>query len=504
MYFDFKVHINLFFCSNYINIWKYVLINVIINKYYIMKGLVTIMANTPKLYPLTAAQRLHFFTLKYCPKKQVLNIGISLTILDNIDFEMLKKAIYIAYDRCEAMRLRFTEGKDGQTYQYIVPKEERDIETFDFTGWKFEDAESKLRQWTEEAFERHDSPMNKIVMITMPDGYKGIYMKVDHMTMDSHSIIVFTKDIIEIYCNLKYDTPFPKDLTSYEKALQKDLEYENDSKALASDTKYWHKYLEEAEPMFTDINGTGLIDEQRKKEKNPNLRAASIVTGNVDANITTFHLEEEPSTRLIDFCAENRIPFVCLLMMGLRTYLSKQNNNEPDVSIKTTVARRATLLEKKSGGTRIHFFPCRSIVHPEDTFLEGIEKIQESQNNIFRHANYDSIKLLNERGQYYNTQCKGYECMSLTYQPLTMKKNAADIGDIKYKCEWYSNGAAASPLYLTVMHRSLDNGLDFYFEYQTGVVTDKELNDLYYYLCRIIFKGVENPNMTVGEILDWA
>ena len=28
------------------------------------------------------------------------------------------------------------------------------------------------------------------------------------------------------------------------------------------------------------------------------------------------------------------------------------------------------------------------------------------------------------------------------------------------------------------------------------------IRDRYYYLCRIIFKGVENPDMTVGEILE--
>ena len=39
-----------------------------------------------KLYPLTAAQKLHFYTLTYCPKKQVLNIGTSLTIKEDIDF----------------------------------------------------------------------------------------------------------------------------------------------------------------------------------------------------------------------------------------------------------------------------------------------------------------------------------------------------------------------------------------------------------------------------------
>lgn len=54
-----------------------------------------------KLYPLTYAQKLHFFTLRYCPKKQVLNIGTSLTIKEDINFDILKESIYEAYSRCE-------------------------------------------------------------------------------------------------------------------------------------------------------------------------------------------------------------------------------------------------------------------------------------------------------------------------------------------------------------------------------------------------------------------
>lgn len=458
------------------------------------------MNTEQKLYPLTAAQKLHFFTIKYCPKKQVLNIGISITIFDDIDFDILKQAIYKAYERCDAMRLRFKEC-DDTVKQYIVPKEERDIEFFEFSHWKPEDAEKEMRRWTEIPFERYDSPMNKIVMISMPQGYKGIYLKVDHMTMDSHSIIIFTKDLIEIYCHMKYNTEFPKALESYEKALQKDLEYEDNSEALKRDTKFWNDFLNQDEPMFTDVLGPEKLEKQRLEANNPNLRAAHIVSPNVEANIKYFHLEEEPSQKLINFCAENRIPFVCLLMMGLRTFLCKVNNNEEDISIKTTVARRGTLLEKKSGGTRIHFFPCRTIVKLDETFMDGLKKLQEAQNNIFRHANYDSIKLLNERAKHFNTN-GNYECMSLTYQPLTMKSKVGDLQGIKYKAEWYSNGVAASPLYLTVMHRSLDDGLDFCFEYQTGVINDDQLEYLYYYLCRIIFRGVEDSSRTVKEIID--
>ena len=51
------------------------------------------------------------------------------------------------------------------------------------------------------------------------------------------------------------------------------------------------------------------------------------------------------------------------------------------------------------------------------------------------------------------------------------------------------------------MHNPIDEGLDFYFEYQTGAVTEKELEYLYYYLCKIIFLGVAHPQMSVGEII---
>ena len=45
-----------------------------------------------KVYPLTSAQKLHFYCLKYCPKKQVLNIGSSLTIQVDLDWDVLKAA----------------------------------------------------------------------------------------------------------------------------------------------------------------------------------------------------------------------------------------------------------------------------------------------------------------------------------------------------------------------------------------------------------------------------
>lgn len=454
-------------------------------------------------YPLAAAQRLHNYTIQYCPKHQVLNIGTGLYVQEDVDFNLLREAIYQSYQRFESMRLRFIKDEDGTVYQYVVPFEEREIPFCDFSHWREEDAHNEMRKWTEVPFERYNSPMNKVVMIKLPDGYNGIYLKVDHMTMDSSSIIGFNKDILEIYCAKKYGMNMPKDTKSYIEALKKDLEYEADSEAKKRDEEFWTKEIRRKEPMYTDFTGPGRLLTQRRESGNPRLKSAVITSNSLEASILVYHLEKEPSERLLQFCEENHVPMASLLLMGLRTVLSKFNNDEKDVSVKTNVARRGTLLEKQSGGTRIHFFPLRTVIEPKQTFLDGIRTIQAEQNRIFRHANYDPIELNSKRAKYRKlAPGASYECMSLTYQPLTLREKNAALPDINYKSFWYSNGVAAHPLYLTVMHRPEDNGLNFNFEYKRDVVTEHEMEFFYYYLCRVLFRGIEDKNRTVSDILN--
>ena len=46
-----------------------------------------------------------------------------------------------------------------------------------------------------------------------------------------------------------------------------------------------------------------------------------------------------------------------------------------------------------------------------------------------------------------------------------------------------------------------DNGLDFNFEHQVKAVTREKLEYFYYYLCRILFRGIESPDMTIGDLM---
>lgn len=456
-----------------------------------------------KCYPLCAAQKLHYYTIRYSPV-QVLCIGTGLYVKQDVDFELLKKAIYKTYEKFDSMRLRFVQDEDGKVYQYIVPSEERDIEFFDFSHWNEADANEEMKRWTSVPFERFNSPMNKVVMIKMPEGYNGIYLKVDHMTMDSSAIVGFDRAVLETYSIMKYGADIKQSpVRPFIPQLEKDLAYEAGSPAQKKDEEYWMNDIERSEPMYTDFSGQGRLITQRRENNNPNQRWAMVVSKDPTAAISVYRLEKEASMRLMEFCEMNNVSMASLLLMGMRTVLSKFNDNEKDVSVKTCVARRGTLSEKYSGGTRVHFFPLRTIIEPTLTFLEGIRIIQAEQNKIFRHANYDPIEYTMKRGRYWKYDPgTSYESITLTYQPLTINKNTPEMPDIPYKSCWYSNGVASQPLYLTVMHRPEDNGLNFNFEYRADAVTESEMEYFYYYLCRVLFRGIEDKNRSVGDILE--
>ena len=461
--------------------------------------------NGYKVYPLTMAQKFHLYYQSFCPKKEVVNIGTSLTIGTDIDFAVLKESIYKAYERCDSMRLRFTKDDEGNWYQYVVEKEDRDIEYVDFREKTMEEVNEILTKWTRVPFEQIDSPMNRIVMITTPDGFHGSYLLVDHMTMDAQSIFAFLKDVVELYCNKMYpeQVPMPKEMASYIEQLEKDLKYEAGSKAQQRDREYFQKIIDESEPIYNSIRGAGQLEMERERCNNPELRACINASREVDSALDIFHLEAEPTKRLMDFCEEYNVSPVCLLLMGLRTHFQKMNGND-DVSINTAIARRATLKEKRSGGTRIHSFPFRTIISKDKTFLQGIYEIRDLQNEYFRHANYNPTEYFAYRSKKYPVQPgQTYEPMSLTYQPLSARKNGLkDLGDIKYKTKWYPNGATTQAMYLTVMHRTDDNGLDFNFEHQIASVSRAQLEYMYYYLCKIMFKGIENPDLSIADIIN--
>ena len=72
---------------------------------------------------------------------------------------------------------------------------------------------------------------------------------------------------------------------------------------------------------------------------------------------------------------------------------------------------------------------------------------------------------------------------------------------VPMKVKWFANGAATKKMYLTVSHLA-GGEMNFSYHYQVAELTEKDMEILYYYMMRIMFRGIEDPNRTIGEIMD--
>ena len=455
-------------------------------------------------YPITSSQQMmYLMSLKYGSGYPVNNIGMGLYWKGEMDKAVMKEAIYEAISRCDTMRLRFIMGKKLQLHQYVVEDSGIRVEEWDYSRMTVDEAYEKLLSFSRVNIPMFNCKLHRIILIDFADGYKGIFMRIQHLAMDAYSLKVFLNDVMEIYRHKTKGTPYPKPMRPYIPTLEKDLAYE-ESEEKEADKQYWFDSLAKAtEPIFTDFMLESRLKAQQKEK--PGQRYADIHSGLPDANMMKFHMGAEESRKLFEMCEERNLSVFAAISMGVRTGLSCLNDNQQDVSFKMIINRRGTIAEKKSGGLRINFLPMRSIIAPEETFCQGIEKISEVQGEMYVHSRLSFLETLKERHKSMPKEAKfdsTYDSFGLSYQPPVKITCIDEEMENSLRSIWYNNGAIMIPLYVTVLHRTNDGGLDFIFEYRKEPEAEYDLRILYSKIEKALILGAENPDMTVGEILD--
>ncbi len=455
-------------------------------------------------YPLTAAQLIHHRPILEYGTQQVANICISMTLQAPLDFGMLKQCIQLEYERNESLRIRFTKpDSNGQVRQYIAAHEDRDIAFRDLRGMSLWEADAQMQEWSHQVFTGDNCPMNEFVMVALPEGYNGIFLRIDHRLTDSCGEIVMVNDLMELYCHFRFGTPMPEPLSSYTEMVERDLAKAQDTRRIEKDRAYWQQTLESlGEPIYSDILGQRVLQESRRRHGDKSLRAADREMKNLSVDRIIYHLEPEATGNLMDFCLNHQVSMTNLLLLGIRTYLSRCNGGQDDITVRNYVSRRSTHAEWTSGGTRTFAYPCRTVISPDTEFLDALLMVQDVQNHVYRHSNYDPALLAAQMQELFPTPpLTAYDSVGLTYQPLPIRLKNEHLKGFQVRSVWYPNGTAIQKIYLTVMHSANDLGLDFYFRYQTAELTQHDMELFYYFLMRILFKGIAEPDMTLGDIM---
>ncbi|MCR5416469.1 MAG: chromosome condensation protein [Pseudobutyrivibrio sp.] len=456
-----------------------------------------------KNYPLTAAQNMHYRWIKQYGTQQVSGLSIVASLQDELDFEILKKCILMEIQRYGCMRVQFTKpDENGNINQYLTKGNFYDIPLKDLSAMTMEKADATMQGWAYKTFDGDDIPMMEIFMVKLPEDYRGFFLHMDHRLIDSCGVVIMTNDIMSLYTHLRFNSPMPDDLADYETVLQKDLKRASNEKRLIRDKDFWDDILDKwGEPLYSDIQGPMILDRAREAHHNPNLRAADIELKDLFVAVDDYKLNVKSTKQLFDFCQNHQISMTNLLLLGMRTYLSKMNNGQEDISIQNFISRRSTHDEWTSGGSRTIMFPCRTKISPDTEFLDAAYEIQSMQNQIYMHSNYDPALIYEEiRNRYGTPENTTYESCYLTYQPMPVKMENPFLKDIPMHSKWFANGAATKKMYLTVSHTE-DGGMNFSYHYQTADLNDKHVELFNYYLLKIIFTGVENPGISIGGLI---
>ena len=461
--------------------------------------------NKVQAYPLIPAQHLMYYLSKHhSTDAPVLNIVTGYYWQGEFDTELMKEALYEAMDRCDAIRLRFAMGRFKKVYQYLAEKHEIQIIEEDLSAMKWDEAHEFLKERSHSIIDMFEKPVNEIRIIHLENGYNGIYMKLHHLAFDGYSSKLLLSDALSIYLHKKHGTAYPKPMRRYLDMVEKELEYKK-SEQHKKDKEFWKGTIKNtSEPIYTDYVRPSRLLEQRIEKKKPDLRKAEVLDGDNPASRTfKFSLDAETSEKFMKMCAERGLSVPCALMMGMRTALSSFNSDEKDISYKVMVNRRATLLDKKAGGVRMHFYSMRNIVEPEMTFAEAVRVIEKAQNEVFEHSNISPMEAVILRHLAMKTGTRyTYECITFSYHPHFPMPYYGEEMKNSSRGFWYNNDASVQPLYLTVMHRSYDNGLDFNFEYRIVNNPGEELIHFNNKMIDTLLLGIENPDVKVSEILE--
>jgi hypothetical protein len=158
--------------------------------------------------------------------------------------------------------------------QYFIPPYELDsIPVADFTGKTKEEQDAYLSRDASTPIHYKRGEVFRVIFFRTYDGRSGIYVCASHLNMDAMAVLLFLSDLIDVYIALINGTELPKPLEPFEKGIQADLAYLQDTKKLEKDEKFFREFfLKDGKTFYAAAHGIEKLKQKRLKKKDPDLR----------------------------------------------------------------------------------------------------------------------------------------------------------------------------------------------------------------------------------------
>lgn len=454
-----------------------------------------------KLYDIIPSQETMYLMIKFSFHKQLIQIPTSFTIDKEYDIDLMKKAIEIEFQRNDSLRLEYFKV-DGKIKQHFRTNEEFKLDEIHVKNFaSLEEQEAFFAEDAQKPILFLKGQTYRIYLFKTEGAGNGIYFNVTHMNLDAMGVVIFYFDLLKVYNALKDGTEMPAPLASFEEYVNEEFARLADKKKMAKHEAFYRDYfLKGGEPYYAAVHGPEFLEKERKKKKDPDRRCGTAYNPIYDKCDTIVkHIDPETSKKIFDFCIERKMAPESLLELGLRTHCSAINYRIDDVFLMSMCSKRATNKEKNMGGCVTQPLQVRTIIPESFTFEQALNEFTSTRTKLFRHSTYPYTALREMTREMFNFgMVQAPACLMFSWIPVPI------VQDLPFKIDFrtYNLGRYFSPLYVITSPDPKDMGINMNYMYRVKLSTAQHIEDLHQNALKVVLAGIENPNITIGELLD--
>ena len=443
-----------------------------------------------QVYGLTPAQSVVHLQGRLSMHKNVYNIMATLTVDEDLDFELMKKAFNIVAERNDCLRVSFTKkGKD--LFQSFDDKREyNNIPVLKFDNEK--DQEEYLTKSTNKVVGFLKGNVVEPVFIKTFDGKSLIVLKVCHLVLDIYGTNIIYKDLFDVYNALKEGKELPPAPTSFEAMIQADLKKQADPSYYQKNKEFFEQYFSSREnPYYAGVHGKDEPIWQKQLKKGRHAMKLFLFSNQTQGYA---HKIEKPLVdKAFEFCKEKGITPANFLFFCACVTLSKMNDNVKNMLPMELCNCRGTLSTKKGAGTKAQSVLCYTSIDYEKNFEENLMKFCNDQNELYRHVGFNDMEVQKMLHDYYQSSfLEVYYGFTYSFIPVMFPKGS--------KFMVRSNGHGALPCYVAQLYSIEDGDITMAYDAQSKINKEEDVARFHKNYLKVLEDVIANPQTNLKNI----
>ena len=424
-----------------------------------------------ELYNLTNPQKSIWNMEKFFEGTTINNICASITILDKLDKEALKKAIYNTVIKNDSFRIRITT-KDNIPMQYISEFKPFEIEIFDLK----KDVELKKikDELVNYKFNIIDSDLFCFKIAKFEDGHGILVFTVHHIIADSWSLGLFAQNLMQEYNKLKNGEELLDYGNSYLEYINSENSYKQ-SKKYQLDKEYWEKIFE-------------TIPEQASFPSNKE------VNKNINYNSKRQSFRVPFNAKIKNFCEKNKVSNFNFFMAIYSIYLSKISGLDEFV-IGTPILNRTNFKEKQTMGMFVNTIPVKISLKSDEAFSKFANNLSLDILSNLKHQKYSYSQVLEDL-RNKNSNISTLYNIVISYQ-ITKAFNK-DCGN--YTTDWYPNNYSSNDCTIQITDINDTGEFLIHYDYLSDKYTEDDIINIHNRINFIIEQILNNEEILINAI----